>query len=398
MDQNPDQFPVISIEARAARRVRTGHPWVFSNEFAMTPELKALVPGSIVRVKGPEGHDLGLFMFNPRTLIAARRLTRDVKARIDADFLGDRLELARTRRDRLFARPFYRFVHAEADGFPGLVIDRFGDTLVVQVNSAGFERLTDSLIAALDKVLAPARIILKNDSPARELEGLTTSVDLVRGANDGPIAVEENGITYFCDPLNGQKTGWFYDHRDNRAFIAGLAAGARVVDFYSYAGAFALACARAGAAEVVAVDRSEGALQLAAKAAAHNGLEPRLQFRRADAFAEMERMGREGERFDIVIADPPAFVKSKKHLKSGAQGYRKMTRLAAALVKPGGYLLVASCSHHMTPDLFAAEVRQGLADARREGAIIRMSGAGPDHPVHPFLPESAYLKAQVIAL
>lgn len=398
MDQNLRDLPLISIEARAARRVRAGHPWVFSNEFAMTPDLKALVPGSLVRVAGPEGHGLGLFMFNPRTLIAARRLTRDIDRNIDADFLATRLEIAQARRDRLYARPFYRLVHAEADGFPGLVIDRFGDTLVVQVNSAGFALLTDALIAALDRVIAPRRIILKNDSPARALEGLDNSVELLRGTNDGAIAVEENGITYFCDPLSGQKTGWFYDHRDNRAFVAQLASGGRVVDFYSYAGAFALACAKAGAAEVVAVDRSESALDLAARAAEHNGFGARVQFRRAEAFAEMERLAREGETFDLVVADPPAFVKAKKHLKAGAQGYRKMTRLAAALVKPGGYLMVASCSHHMTPDLFAAEVRQGLADARREGAILRTSGAGADHPVHPFLPESAYLKAQVIAL
>jgi 23S rRNA (cytosine1962-C5)-methyltransferase len=218
---------------------------------------------------------------------------------------------------------------------------------------------------------------------------------VVKGDETGPVSLIENGVSFVCDPVGGQKTGWFYDHRDNRAFISKLAAGGSVVDFYCYAGSFSLQCAAAGAKHVLGVDRSEGALALAEKSAAANGVADKVEFRRAEAFAEMERLASAGELFDVVIADPPAFVKSKKQLAAGARGYRKMTKMAAKLVRPGGFLLVASCSHHVDPALFGEQVRLGLIDAGRGGRIIRASGAAPDHPVHQFLPETAYLKAEV---
>ncbi|MDA5194231.1 class I SAM-dependent rRNA methyltransferase [Govanella unica] len=391
---------VIALSQRAARRLRGGHPWIYSNEFAMTPALKALPVGTLVQAEEEgSGRRLGLYYFNPHTLIAARRLAGShADLPLGPDFFVNRLRQAVALRDKLFDRPFYRLIHAEADDMPGLIIDRFGDTLVLQANTAGMDSLLPVIVEALETVLAPSRIILKNDSPSRTLEGLELEARVVKGAAEGRVTVEENGITYFCDPVGGQKTGWFYDHRDNRAFAARLAKGAKVADFYTYAGGFALACAAGGAASVYAVDRSESSLALATEAAAANGFADRFTTRRADVFAEMERLGRENETFDLVVADPPAFVKNKKSLKSGAQGYRKLARLAASLIRPGGVLVIASCSHHMTAEHFAAEVAQGLTDARRSGRILRSSGAGPDHPVHPALPESAYLKAQVIAL
>ncbi len=403
-DQSSDNQPlvvtdtVLTLSPRTAKRLRSGHPWIFSNEFAMTPALKALPAGSLIAAEEQGGRKLGLYYFNPHTLIAARRLAERHADGIGAEFFANRLGAALRLRDRLYDRPFYRWVHAEADGLPGLIIDRFGATVVLQANTAGMDTLLPAIITAIEGLIAPDRIIVKNDSPSREQEGLETHVRVVKGDAEGRVALEENGITYYCDPVGGQKTGWFYDHRENRAFMARLSAGARVIDFYTYAGGFALAAAKGGAVDVTAVDRSEGSLAMARDAAAANGFGETVKFRRAEAFAEMERLARDGERFDVVMADPPAFVKSKKNLKAGAQGYRKMTRLAAALVKPGGFLLVASCSHHMTPDLFAEEVAHGLSDARRTGRLIRTSGAGPDHPVHPALPESAYLKAQVFAL
>jgi 23S rRNA (cytosine1962-C5)-methyltransferase len=239
-------------------------------------------------------------------------------------------------------------------------------------------------------------VLIKNDSPVRKLEGLELYEKVAKGELDAPIELVENGVRFLADLTTGQKTGWFYDQRDNRAAVAKLAKGRTVIDFYTYAGGFALQAAKAGASHVTAVDRSEGSLALATKSADLNGLP--LETVRADAFAEMERLANAGQRFGVVVSDPPAFVKSKKDLAAGAKGYRKMTRLAASLVEPGGFLLVASCSHHMSPENFAEEVRHGLSNAQRSGRILRSAGAGSDHPLHPNLPESAYLKALLLQL
>jgi 23S rRNA (cytosine1962-C5)-methyltransferase len=395
MDNAAGSQPIFKINSGGVRRARAGHPWIYSNEVAMTPELKATPRGTLLQASDEHGRPIGLYAFNPNTLIAGRRFADAATTAVDADFLAARLKAALALRQKLFDAPYYRLVHAEADGLPGLIIDRFGDTLVLQLNSAAMDRLQSELLAAVETVLAPVRIILKNDSPSRQMEGIECFVKVVKGAETGPVSLVENGVDFLCDPVGGQKTGWFYDHRDNRAFIAGLSAGARVIDFYCYAGSFSLQCAKAGAAHVVGVDRSEGALVWAEKSAELNGVKDKVEFRRAEAFAEMERLASAGVTFDVVIADPPAFVKSKKDLSAGARGYRKMTKMASRLVAPGGFLLVASCSHHVDPVLFAEQVRLGLADAGRGGRIIRASGAAPDHPVHQFLPETAYLKAQV---
>lgn len=396
--------PVLTLLPGRDKRLRQGHPWVFSNEVVMDAAAKALPPGQAVTLLAAEGQALGLAMFNPRTLVAARLLDRDVAASLDATFLARRLKRALSLRDRLFDRPFYRLVHAEADGLPGLVIDRFGDVVVMQVNTAGMEQLTPLLIDAIDQVLAPRVIVLRNDGAMRALEGLEQQVSVVKGAVDGPVQLVENGVTFYGDVVGGQKTGWFFDQRGNRAFMAALArrgikdGPARVVDLYTHTGGFGVQAAAAGAGEVVLVDRSELALSLAERSARENHVQERCKFVREEVFAAAERMAGDGERFDVVIADPPAFVKSKKDLAAGARGYRKLARLAARLTQPGGVLFIASCSHNMETETFAEQVRRGLADAGRAGRILRSAGAGPDHPVHPYLPETAYLKALVLAV
>ena len=390
--------PTVTLKGGEHRRVVAGHPWVFSNEVIMDARTKALAPGSLVTVSSYDGRALGTAMFNPHSLIAARLLSRDPAASIDRRFLSERLERARALRDRLFEQPYYRLVHAEADDFPGLAIDRFGDRLVVQVNTAGMELLLPELLAALDEVLRPTAVMLRNDSPARALEGLESYGRWVKGGADGPVELIENGVRFLADIGEGQKTGWFFDQRENRASVARLAGGARVLDLYCYTGVFAVQAAAGGAAAVLGVDRSEAALALAARSAALNGVEARCRFERGDAFGTLEALAGEGERFDIVVADPPAFVKAKKELNQAARGYRKLARLAAALVRPGGLLFIASCSHHMTVENFGEQVARGLGEAARSGRILRASGAGPDHPVHPFLPESAYLKALLLQI
>jgi 23S rRNA (cytosine1962-C5)-methyltransferase len=398
MADDPKARPIIMLQPGRHRRAEAGHPWVYSNEVQMDAAAKALPPGSLVTLRSAGGDPLGVASFNPHTLVSARLFDRDAKRRIDHEFFIERLERALSLRRRLYAEPYYRLVHAEADGVPGLVVDRFGEALVLQLNTAGMARLDSELIAACEAALAPAIILLRNDSPARALEGLESEVRLAKGELAGPIELIENGARFLADAREGQKTGWFFDQRDNRRFVAALAAGARVLDLYCYTGGFAVAAARAGADAVLGLDRSEPALALAAASADLNGVGERCRFQRADAFGELARLSGEGARFDLVIADPPAFVKSKKDLGPGLRGYRKLARLAASLVAPGGVLFLASCSHNVEPPDFAEAVRRGLEDASRTGRILRSAGAAPDHPVHPWLPESAYLKAEVLVL
>jgi 23S rRNA (cytosine1962-C5)-methyltransferase len=398
MADDPKARPVVMLQPGRHKRAEAGHPWVYSNEVTMDAAAKALPPGTLVSLKSAGGDPLGVATFNPHTLVSARILDRNVKRPIDQDFFAARLEAALALRRRLYDGHYYRLAHAEADGLPGIVIDRYGDALVLQLNTAGAAALEAPLLAAAEAVLAPGVVVLRNDSAGRALEGLAADLRVVRGESAAPIEIVENGCSFLVDLREGQKTGWFFDQRDNRRFVAGLAAGARVLDLYCYGGGFAVQAARAGAMSVLALDRSEPALALAQQSAARNGVGERCRFARADAFEELQRLADAGERFDLVIADPPAFVRSKKDLGPGLRGYRKLARLAASLVAPGGLLFIASCSHNVEPPDFAEAVRHGLEDARRSGRILRSAGAAPDHPVHPWLPESAYLKAQVLML
>ncbi len=308
------------------------------------------------------------------------------------------MERALAWRRKLYDEPYYRLVHAEADGLPGVVIDRFGEVLACQINTAGMAALEAPLLAALRRVLQPRAIVLRNDTAQRALEGLAEEERVAFGALTPPIEIAENGARFLIDPLAGQKTGWFYDHRENRRFTARLAHDARVLDLYCFGGGFGIQAALGGAREVLAIDRSEPALALAVASAKLNGVNGCCRFQRGEVFAELERLHGQGERFDLVIADPPAFAHSKKELGAALRGYRKLARLAAALVAKGGALFIASCSHQVEPDAFAEAVRRGLQDAQREGRIIAATGAAPDHPVHPLLPESAYLKAETLIL
>jgi 23S rRNA (cytosine1962-C5)-methyltransferase len=390
--------PAVAVLPGHQKRALHGHPWIFSNEIQMDADAKALPPGSMVALKTADGRSLGVASFNPHTLVAARLFDRDPQRVVNAEFLAKRLRRALAIRTRLFAAPYYRLIHAEADGIPGLVVDRYGEVAVAQLNTAGMARLEAELIEALGAVLAPKAIVLRNDSPARAQEGLASEVRVAAGTLQDPLEIEENGVRFAVDLVAGQKTGWFYDQRDNRAFMARLAKDTRVLDVYCFGGGFAVQAAAAGARGVIGIDRSEPALALAARSAELNGVAERCHFRRGEAFAELETLAGAGERFDVVIADPPAFVKSKKDLAAGLRGYRKLARFAAALVAPGGMLFIASCSHNVGPEPFAEEVRRGLAEARRGGRILRAAGAGPDHPVHPSLPETAYLKSLTLML
>ena len=361
----------------------------------MDGAAKALTPGTVVNVVFDDGQPLGTGYFNPKSLIAVRLLDRAPDTIIGTGFFVRALERALRIRDAVYARPFYRLVHAEGDGLPGLAVDRFGDTVSVQINTAGMELLIEPLLAAFEKTIKPMNVVLRNDAPARALEGLSEYVRAAKGET-GRVTVEENGVRFFADLATGQKTGWYYDQRDNHAFMAGLSKDKSVLDAYSYIGGFGIAAAKAGAREVVCVDSSAPALALAEQSAAANGVS--IKPIKADVFEELERLSAAKETFDIVIADPPPFVRARKDLEPGAKAYRRLARLATQVTAPGGYLFLASCSHNIPPERFAAECAAGIARTGRRAALIRQAGAGVDHPVHPMLPETAYLKALVYAL
>lgn len=389
-------YPPITVLKGRSSRLRRGHPWLFSNEVDMSPEAKALPAGSLVSVIDAGGEDLGVATFNAHSLICTRLLDRTPGAVIDAGFFAGRLRAALALREALFDAPHYRLVHSEADALPGLVIDRFGDVVSVQCNTAGMDVLRPHILEAVESVLAPRAVVLRNDSPVRTLEGLDLGHEVAVGHLDGAVEVIENGVRFFADVAGGQKTGWFFDQRPNRAFVAGLAAGRSVLDVYCYAGGFGLTAASRGATAVTLVDRSEDALGLARRAAEANGVADRLETRAGDGFKTLEALAAESRRFGVVVADPPAFAKSKKDVAQAAKGYRKMARLAAAVTEPGGFLLCGSCSHHMPEDRFFEEVTRGVAQTGRAARVLWSHGAGPDHPVHPMLPESRYLKVLVL--
>lgn len=388
-------LPSVFLKAGQDRRISAGHPWAYSNEVSID-RAAGIEAGSLVTLRRVDGKPLGVGFFNPHTLIAVRLLSREAHAHIDKAFLANRLQRALALRERFYTEPYYRLAHAEADGLPGLIVDRFGSVLVVQTNAAGMERLQPLLLDAIDSLLAPTAIVLRGDSPARALEGLPAETTVARGNLSDAVEVIEDGLVYYADVCAGQKTGWYFDQRPNRAFVAPLAQGERMLDVFCHTGGFAIRAAAAGAREAIGVDSSESALTLARRAATAAGLDRRCSFAREDAFAALTRFAADGARFRLVVADPPPFARSRKDVPSALKGYRKLARLAAAVVEPGGFLFIASCSHAVEASAFAREVALGIGRTGRTGRLIRESGAGPDHPQHLHLPESAYLKTLLL--
>ena len=386
----------LRLKPKQGARARAGAPWIYSNEVAMDQAAKALPPGSIVEVWGDDGINLGTGYFNPHSLIAARILRPRQSAPIDEAFFAERISSAHALRSKLFDRPYYRFIHGEADGLPGLIVDRFDDVFVVQSGTAGMDKLEPLCLPTLIERFKPRAVVVKSDAPSRAHEGLKDDVRIAHGNIDGGVFVEESGVRFELDPLGGQKTGWFFDQRDNREFLTRLSKGARILDAYSYIGAFALGALKHGASSALLVDSSQPALSRAAEAAKANGIDG-ADFRRADVFEELERLATQ-QTFDVVSCDPPPFVRSKKDLETGAKAYRKLARLSAPLVAPGGILFLASCSHAISPERLQDECAIGINRAGRAARLIHASGAAPDHPVHPMLPESAYLKALTYVL
>lgn len=393
-------LPVVRLKPKAeARAIRHGFPWVYADELVTDRRTQGLMPGALAVLEDGERRPLGLVTVNVKSKIIARMLDRDPEAVIDQAWFETRLAKALAHRSRLYPQPFYRLVHAEADGLPGVVIDRFGNLAVVQPNAAWAEAALSDLVAALVKLTGVATVIKNGSGRARGLEGLADEMVVVHGiAPAGPVPVPMNGATYLADLIGGQKTGLFFDQRENHAFAARLAQGARVLDVFSHVGGFALAALAGGAVSALAVDASAAALELAGQGAKASGFGDRLTVRQGDAFEVLEALGAESSRFDLVICDPPAFAPAKPALEAGLRAYERLARLAAPLVSPGGYLVLCSCSHAADLQAFRNASARGVGRGGRRGQIIYTGFAGPDHPVLPQLAESSYLKALAFRL
>jgi len=387
-------LPSLRLKANADRRLRAGHLWVYSNEIdvAVTP-LNAFEAGDQAILEAAGGKPLGIVALSPNNLICARLLSRDVKHVLDKSLLVHRLNVALSLRERLFDQPCYRLVYGDSDLLPGLVVDRFFDILVVQLASATMERHKDDVLAALIQVIKPSGILLKNDSAARDAEGLERYVDTAFGVVPQWVALEENGVKFEAPVIEGQKTGWFYDHRMNRARLAPYVKGKRVLDLFSYIGGWGVQAAAFGASEVFCVDASAFALDGVERNATLNGCAEKVTCVEGDVFAALRELKAAEERFDVVIADPPAFIKRKKDIKNGEAAYRRLNETAMRLLNKDGILVSASCSMHLDEDNLQNILLTSARHLDRNIQLLERGAQGPDHPVHPAIAETRYIKS-----
>jgi len=388
-----NNLPVLMLKRNEQRRLDAGHLWIYSNEVdTRKSPLSGFEPGGLVAIQSSVGKTLGIGYVNPHSLICARLLTRRPRSVIDAAFYERRLRSALQLRESLFEHPNYRLVYGESDGLPGLVIDRYGDVLVVQITTAGMEAVRDLLLDVLNRVLAPSGILLRNDTPVRALEGLSQDPEII-GEVPETVTLEEGGVQFEVPLAAGQKTGWFYDQRSNRTAMHKYVRSKRVLDVFSYIGAWGLQAAAAGASEVCCVDASPLAQSFLEKNAAANGLVDRVRHETGDAFDVLKSMQEEKQRFDVVIVDPPAFIKRRKEIKTGEQGYARLNRLALQVLAPDGILISCSCSMHLAAERLQSILYQSARKQGRQLQLLERGFQTLDHPVHPAIAETAYLKA-----
>lgn len=390
-----NDLPVIRLRPKSKpQAIRHGFPWVFADEAVLDRRTKALPAGGFAVLEDAERRPLGLVTVNPVSKIIGRVMDLDPDTQIDGAWLRAKLTRALEMRTRLYDEPFYRLVHAEADGLPGLIVDRFGDAVVMQPNAAWSDNMAQDIADALVEVVGVKTVIANGQGRARGLEGLSERMDVLRGdAPDAPVQVSMNGAIYLADMMGGQKTGLFYDQRPNHAFAQRLSKGATVLDVFSHVGGFGLAALAAGATHATAVDGSAPALKLAVGGAEAMGATDRFETMQSDAFKALESLAEQGRQFDVVICDPPAFAPSKSALDAGLRAYERVAKLAAPLVAPGGYLGLCSCSHAADLTAFRNSSARGIGRGGRRGVLIHSGQAGPDHPTLPQLAETGYLKS-----
>ena len=383
----------LQLKKNESRRIRAGHLWVFSNEIDThrTP-LDQFEPGQPIEVVDEKEKFLGHGYVNPHSLICARIVSRDRKHPLGRSLLLHRINVALSLRTRLFADPYYRLIYGESDGLPGLVVDRFGEVLSVQITTAGMETLKNDIVAALEKTLKPKSIILRNDSAIRKLEGLPSYTELALGSEPEFLEIYENGCHYQARALGGQKTGWFYDHRLNRERASHYAKGMRVLDVFSYLGAWGISAAVNGADHVTFVDYSADALEGVKHNAGLNEVEDKIDTLAGDAFDILKGMREERQRFDVIVLDPPAFIKRRKDVSKGLEGYRRINQVAMQLLNKDGILVSASCSYHLEYKRLREILLKTSRHLDRNLVLLEQGHQGPDHPIHPAIPETEYLK------
>jgi 23S rRNA (cytosine1962-C5)-methyltransferase len=387
-----DTLPTLTLNPNAERRLRAGHVWIYSNEVdTKKSPLKNFDNGQQVIVHSATGKPLGIAYINPHTLICARLFSRDHV--LDKSLLVHRLNIALALRERVFDGPYYRLVYGDSDALPGLVIDRFGDYLVVQINTAGMERVRDEIVTALCQVLKPRGVLLKNDSRIRQSEGLTEYVEIAFGEVPEHVELTENGCRFLAPLYSGQKTGWFYDHRNARARLAPYVKGRRVLDVFSYIGGWGMQAAINGASEVTFVDSSATALEVVQRNAELNNVSAVVKTIEGSAFDVLKDLHEREEKFDTIILDPPAFIPRRKDIKAGAEAYRRVNELAMRLLVRDGFLISGSCSLHLSRAELVDILRAASRHLDRQLQVLEQHGQGADHPVHPAIPETEYLKS-----
>ncbi|MDF2182652.1 class I SAM-dependent rRNA methyltransferase [Neptuniibacter sp. CAU 1671] len=384
----------LKLNSGADRRLRGGHVWIYSNEVdtRATP-LKSFEPGEQVVVETDKGKPLGIAYVNPNTLICARLISRDLKHGLDRSLLVHRLNIALSLRQQNFKDDCYRLVFGDSDGLSGLVIDRFYNVFVVQVSTAGMERVIPEIIDALNKVFKPEAILLRNDGKMRDLEGLETYIEVVQGELPALCPLIENGVSLLAPLEHGQKTGWFYDHRNNRARMQSLVKGKRVLDLFSYVGGWGVQALAAGAEQVTCVDASHVALDVALENAKLNDASARFDAMHGDAFDACKELIEQKRKFDVVVLDPPAFIQKRKDIRNGERAYARMNNFAIRLLEKDGILISASCSMHLQRERLVDIIRSNARELDRMVQIFDQGHQGADHPIHPAIPETDYLKA-----
>lgn len=386
-------YPPLFLKKNEEKRLRSGHLWVFSNEVDIQRSpLEQFEAGNLVSVNDANDKTLGIGYVNPHSLISVRLLTRQPRQSIDEAFFLSRLQQAHSLRERLYPHSFYRLVFGESDGLPGLIVDRFGSLLSIQISTAGMERLLPQLLAGLTSLLQPQAVVINRQTPLRLLENLTLEQPQIIGELPEIQYVEENGCRFQLDIVNGQKTGWFFDHRDSRLRLAPLARNQNVLDLFCYSGAWGIQAAKNGANSVTCVDASETALNLARNNAALNGVVAKTQFEQGDAFAFLKQAREQRRYYQVIILDPPALIKRKKDFKAGLEAYQRLNRMALQVLAYNGTLVSASCSHHLSADMLQQQLRSAARHVDRHLVVFQKNGQSPDHPVHPSMSETEYLK------
>ena len=392
-------YPKLKLKKNEERRIRAGHLWIFSNEVdTKSTPLNSFEPGEVITVTSNTDKPLAIAYINPHSLICARIFSHSHKQALDTSLITTRIKQALDLRESCFSEPYYRLIYSEGDLLPGVIVDRYNDTLVLQISTLGMEAHQNEIVQALDEIIQPETIILNNETSTRKLEGLETYTKVIKGNTPDTLQVMENNAQFQVPAIGGQKTGWFYDHRLNRRSMQTWVKDKQVLDVFSYAGGWGIEAAMAGANQVHCIEASETACNLIKTNAKLNHVDEKVTISTADAFDALSVLKQDRKKFDVIILDPPAFIKRKKDLKQGTIAYQRLNKLAMQLLAENGILISASCSFHLSRDQHLKILRTSAQQTGHQLQVVEQGGLGPDHPIHPAIPETAYLSCFTVRL